>query len=164
MHKSTPRRAFFYGRWPIAQPALRCGAARTSTPDDRLQVMRASDGVVVVGRNLFKAEIGVERARRLHAVQRIEQDAVIAQPDGAGHRVVDQLAAQAKAAEGLAHVEALHLAGIAVVHIIQRPQCAATGDGTLDQGEYKIAPGLAIFAGQVGQFILKTLETQINIQ
>ncbi|MNV97343.1 hypothetical protein D3C71_1924500 [compost metagenome] len=78
--------------------------------------------------------------------------------------MVHQLAAQAKTTKSLAHIEALHLAGVRVVDIVDWSQGAAAGHGAFHKRQYQMTAWRGIFAGQLGQFFLKALEIQVHIQ
>jgi hypothetical protein len=68
-----------------------------------LQVMRAGNRVVVIRRNAFKTVFGIERADRLHVVQRVEQHAVVARHARSIQRRFRQVLSQAKPAIDMAH-------------------------------------------------------------
>ena len=60
--------------------------------------------------------------------------------------------------------QALHLAGIRVVSIGQRPEGATAGDGTVDDGQQHEAAWGGIGTGQPGQFLVEALEVEIDVK
>jgi hypothetical protein len=124
----------------------------------------ARDRVVVVGRDLDEAERRVELARGLHVVERVEQHRRVA---GAARLVEQRLgerAPEAEAAKGRPHVEALHLAGIAVLGVGERPERAAAGELAVDIGEHQVAARRGVLARQGGELGVEVLEAQIDVE
>ena len=64
------------------------------------------------------------------------------------HQRLRQQAAEAEAAKRRPHVQALHLAGIGVVHVGQRPQRAAAGDLAVDRASSRAPRGAAYSPGR----------------
>ena len=93
----------------------------------RLEVVRARDRVVIVGRDLLEAQVLVQRPRRFHVVQRVQQHAGVAGLAGGIERRLGQLAAQAEAAEGLRTYSRFISAAFGIVGCVQRAQRAAAG-------------------------------------
>ena len=79
-------------------------------------------------------------------------------------RRLRQLAAQPEAAEGLAHVQALHLRRVGIVRVVQRPQRAAAGQGAVDARDQQRAARLGVLARQPGEFLLEILEAQVDAE
>jgi hypothetical protein len=100
----------------------------------------------------------------LHVVQRVQQHVGIALLRGQVHQALGQHAAQPAAAVSGAHVQALHLAGVGVVHVGQRPQADAAGGLAVHQRQQQCPRRLGVFTGQAGQFGLEVLETQVHAQ
>ena len=86
--------------------------------DLHFEVVRASNGALVIG-DFLKPQVGIQRAGGFHVVQCVQQHAGVADLAGAVEHGLGQFAPQAKAPEGFAHVQALHLCGVGVVGGVQ---------------------------------------------
>jgi hypothetical protein len=63
-----------------------------------------------------------------------------------------------------AHVQALHLAGIQMVDVGQRTQCAAAGELAIDQCQQQCARRRTILARQRGELGFEVLERQVDAE
>jgi hypothetical protein len=79
------------------------------------------------------------------------------------HRV-NQLAPESVATEFGSHKQALHLAGVEVVAVGQRPECTAPGGVAIDLGDKQPTMWLGVVARQRPQFLFKTLKTEVDVQ
>ncbi|KAI1696371.1 hypothetical protein Ddc_20502 [Ditylenchus destructor] len=126
--------------------------------------MGAGNGIEVVRGDLDEAEMLVEPTRGFHVVERVQQHAGVAR---AGRRVDQRLrhrAAQSEAAEGRTDEEALHLAGVRVVGVGDRPEAAAAGNLAVDERQDQTALGRRVFAGQRAELLLEVLEIEVDVQ
>ena len=126
--------------------------------------MGARDRVEVVRRDLDEAERRVQLARRLHLVESVEQQRRIAGALGLVEQRLGQHAAEAEAAKAVAHVEALHLAGVGVVGLGERAERPAAGERTIDEGEQQIAARRGVVARQPGELGLEVLKAQVDVE
>mmetsp|Transcript_5510 Transcript_5510/g.13238 ORF Transcript_5510/g.13238 Transcript_5510/m.13238 type:complete len:222 (-) Transcript_5510:404-1069(-) len=129
-----------------------------------LQVVRAGDGVEVERRHLDKTEALVEPARGLHVVERVEQHAGIARFRGPVHQRLGQQPPEAEAPEGRAHEQPLHLAGIGIVGVGQRPEGAAASHRPIHRRQQHQAARGRIDARQAGELGIETLEIEAHRQ
>ncbi len=127
-----------------------------------LQVVGAGDRVEVVRRDLDEAERRVQLARRLHVVERVEQHRRVAGAARLVEECLREQPAEAEAAECRSHVEALHLAGVAVLGVGERPERAAAGELAADEGEQQVAARRGVLARQRRELLLEVLEAQVD--
>jgi hypothetical protein len=86
---------------------------------------------------------------------------------GLARRIQDafrQQPAQAQPAVGRPHVQPLHLAGVGVVHVVQRAQGAAAGQLPVHMGRQQNAARRGVVTRQIGKFRIEPLETQVHTQ
>ncbi|VWX59910.1 hypothetical protein VARIO8X_20084 [Burkholderiales bacterium 8X] len=150
-----------------------------------LEVVRAGDRVVIVGRYLFEAHFRIQPPRRLHVVQGVQQDAAIAGTMGGIQGGLDQASAQSHSPEARPHVEPLDLGGIAVVDAVEGPQRAAAGDFrpatgvqfqdvrgradaglgiAFDQRQEQGTSRFRIVSRQASQLFLEVLEAEVDAE
>ena len=138
-------------------PAARAGPRRFVQVE--FQVTHVGEGVMVIGRDLVEAEVGVERPRRVHEAERVEANGAIAgraRGLDAGRR---QTPAQSQIPVRRAQPQPLHLAG---ARPLVGPEADATGQRAIHVGEPDRALGWRVMARQGGQLGLEILEAEID--
>ena len=126
--------------------------------------MRPRNRVVIVGRDLDKAQICVQRTCRFHVIEGVEQHAVVAGSARCIQHGFSELATQAKASERLANIQALHLSSIGIVHCMKRTQGAAAGQLAIDPGQQQSPQRCIVVARQVFQLGSEILKAQVHTQ
>ena len=126
--------------------------------------MRAGDRIEVVGRDLREPEARIEFARSLHVVQRVEQHHRETGLRTPVHQRLRQHAPQAEPPEPRAHEEALHLAGVGVVDVVQGTQRAAAGHLATNQRQQQRALGQRVLARQRRELGVEILEAQVDVE
>lgn len=128
------------------------------------QIVSASYWIVIIRRNFLKAQISVEPTGGFHLVQGVEQDMVVGVQMGCVQDGFGQLPAQTQPSKCRAHIQALHLASVGIIGAVQGTQGTAASQLAVHQGQQQGPPWRGIVAGQGREFLLKTLETQIDVE
>src|SRR5262249_39157148 len=102
----------------------------------------------------------VELERRLHAGQRVEAHAAVAELPRGGDRLLGQRPPQPPAAGRRAHVEAFQLAGVAVEHADGH----TADDLAVVDREQQRAVRRQVAGGQRGQLLVEALEAEVDAE
>ena len=128
------------------------------------QVVRARDGVVIVGRYLVEAQVLVQGAGGFHVVQRIQQDA-------RHSRLAARASSAASASWRPRPIERMNRAhtaasfrGVGIVSRIQRPDRAAARQFAVHLGRQQRPVRRGVLAWQLCQLLVELLEAQVYTQ
>ena len=115
---------------------------------------------MAIGGNVAKTESLVQALCIAHLRQRVEIHASITERARIDDEALGEGAADTGASERRAHEQPLHLAA----RVIERTQCAATGDRAVVAGEQQAAARWRVGAGQAGKFGVEVLEAEVDTE
>ena len=124
--------------------------------------MSARYRVVVIGRDVPKTQIHIQGTRRLHVAERVQQHAVVTRYPRRIENGFSQLPAQTRAAKAFTNIQALHLAGIGVVHGVQRTHRTAACDFAAHHSQQQTTLRRGVVTGQAGKLGVEVLKAQVN--
>ena len=80
--------------------------------------MRSWQGIVIVGRDLRKPDVYIQRTGRFHIIKCVQQHAVVSSGAGCIKHSLGQVATQTRTSKILADKQPLHFSGVWVIYVV----------------------------------------------